>query len=183
VPRISSFHGIVVAMYYEEHGRPHFHARYAEHDASIAIGSLEVLQGSLPHKALALVRQWARLHHDELEANWERARGEQPLLSIDPLRSMDDMDVIVHVTRVEVIGDHRLHLSFEDGIEGEIDFSDRDWHGVFEPLRDPGYFGGVRLDRELGTIVWPNGADIAPETLHDRVTRQTARAGQRPFIT
>lgn len=79
------------------------------------------------------------------------------------------MTAIVHVIRVEVVGDHRLHLGFEDGAEGEIDFSGRKWRGVFEPLRDPGYFGRVQLDRELGTIVWPNGADIAPETLHARV--------------
>ncbi|HET7485588.1 MAG TPA: DUF4160 domain-containing protein [Solirubrobacterales bacterium] len=85
MPRISSFHGIVVAMYYEEHGIPHFHARYAEHDASIAIDELDVLQGSLPFRKLALVREWADLHRDELRANWERARSEQPLISIEPL--------------------------------------------------------------------------------------------------
>jgi Protein of unknown function (DUF2442) len=84
---------------------------------------------------------------------------------------------IVHVTRVEVVGDHRLCLGFEDGVEGEIDFSTRDWRGVFEPLRDPSYFGRVQLDRELGTIVWPNGADIAPETLHERVAQQGASPG------
>lgn len=85
VPRISSFHGIVVAMYYKEHGRPHFHARLAEHDASIAIDNLDILQGALPHKSLTLVREWARLHRDELEANWLRARSGRPLLSIEPL--------------------------------------------------------------------------------------------------
>lgn len=79
------------------------------------------------------------------------------------------MAAIIHVTQVEVVGDHCLHLRFEDGCEGEIDFSTLDWRGVFEPLRDPSYFGRVQLDRELGTIVWPNGADIAPETLRDRV--------------
>ncbi len=72
-------------MYYEEHGRPHFHARYAEHDASIAIDTLAILQGSLPSKTLALVREWTKLHREELQANWERARKEQPLLSIEPL--------------------------------------------------------------------------------------------------
>jgi hypothetical protein len=77
------------------------------------------------------------------------------------------MSEIVHVTGVEVIADHRLRLDFEDGIQGEIDFSARDWRGVFEPLEDPGYFSRVRVDLEMGTIVWPNGADIAPETLHD----------------
>lgn len=76
------------------------------------------------------------------------------------------MAEIAHVTHVEVVDDHRLHLSFEDGVEGELDFANRDWRGVFEPLRDPSYFKLVEVDPELGTIVWPNGADLAPETLH-----------------
>lgn len=76
------------------------------------------------------------------------------------------MQDLVHVTSVEVVGDHRLRLRFEDGAAGEVDASVWDWNGVFEPLRDPDYFRRVRLDEELGTIVWPNGADVAPETLH-----------------
>jgi hypothetical protein len=66
---------------------------------------------------------------------------------------------------------HRLRLGFEDGGEGEVDLSGWCWHGVFEPLADPNYFRQVKLDQELGTIVWPNGADIAPETLHAWVLR------------
>jgi hypothetical protein len=85
VPRISSFYGIVIAMYYDEHGRPHFHAHYAERKASIAIDTLEVLGGSLPRRALAFVREWAEQHRDELDANWERARDEKPLEPIEPL--------------------------------------------------------------------------------------------------
>jgi hypothetical protein len=85
MPRISFFYGIVIAMYYEEHGRPHFHARYAEHDASVAIDRLEILGGSLPRRALALVREWAAHHRQELESNWEQARDEQPLEAIEPL--------------------------------------------------------------------------------------------------
>lgn len=85
VPRISSFYGIAVAMYYKEHGRPHFHARYGEHDVSIAVDDLGILEGSLPDRKLALVRRWARLHCKELEVNWERARCGQSLLSIEPL--------------------------------------------------------------------------------------------------
>lgn len=76
------------------------------------------------------------------------------------------MPELIHVTDLAVIGDHRLRLFFEDGSQGEVSFSDWTWSGVFEPLRDPAYFRKVRLDDELGTIVWPNGADIAPETLH-----------------
>jgi hypothetical protein len=72
-------------MYYEEHGVPHFHAHYAEHESSISIGTLEVLGGSMPGRVLALVRQWARLHRDELQANWDRARMDHPLKTIAPL--------------------------------------------------------------------------------------------------
>ena len=77
----------------------------------------------------------------------------------------------IHVTAVEVVSDHRLRVSFEDGVAGELDLSGWEWRGVFEPLADPAYFRRVRVDDELGTIVWPDGADIAPETLYDWVTR------------
>jgi hypothetical protein len=80
------------------------------------------------------------------------------------------VDELVHVTHVEALGNHRLRLRFEDGEEGELDFSDRVWRGVFEPLADAEFFDRVEVDPELGTIVWPNGADIAPETLHGWVT-------------
>ena len=76
------------------------------------------------------------------------------------------MPELVHVTAVVVTGDHRLRLTFEDGAQGDVDLSDMDWRGVFEPLADAEYFRRVSLDTQLGTIVWPNGADIAPETLH-----------------
>lgn len=77
------------------------------------------------------------------------------------------MTEIVDVVEVRVIGPARLWLSFADGAEGEIDFSRRSWQGIFEPLQDPSYFSRVAVDPELGTIVWPNGADIAPETLYE----------------
>ena len=85
VPRISEFYGIVIAMYYAEHGVPHFHALYAGDDASIAIDSLEILAGSLPDRAMRLVREWASLHRADLEANWERARAGHALERIPPL--------------------------------------------------------------------------------------------------
>lgn len=85
MPRLSTFYGIVVAMYYAEHGVPHFHALYSGEEASIEIETLDVLAGSLPERALRLVREWAELHRVELEANWQRARDQQPLEAIDPL--------------------------------------------------------------------------------------------------
>ena len=85
MPRISEFYGIVIAMYYAEHGVPHFHARYAGREASIAIETLTVLAGSLPDHALRLVREWASIHRVELELDWQRARADQPLEPIAPL--------------------------------------------------------------------------------------------------
>jgi len=86
VPRISSFYGIVITMYWREREHPvaHFHASYAGDEASVDLDG-NILGGSLPPRALRLVREWAQLHRDELLANWERARDYQPLAEIDPL--------------------------------------------------------------------------------------------------
>lgn len=86
------------------------------------------------------------------------------------------MEKIVHVTDARHLGGHRLRLGFDDGTSGEVDFSDEDWGGVFAPLSDQEYFGSVELDEELGTIVWPNGADMAPETLHRLASEQPGSA-------
>ena len=86
VPEISRFYGIVIAMYYRDHAPPHFHARYGGAIAVIDLESGHLLEGSMPERALALVREWARLHIDGLLADWERARLAAPLLPIDPLR-------------------------------------------------------------------------------------------------
>ena len=85
VPRISTFYGIVIAMYYRDHAPPHFHAVYGEHEATIVIATLAVLSGDLPARALRLVQEWAELHQRELLANWESARTHAPLASIEPL--------------------------------------------------------------------------------------------------
>ena len=66
---------------------------------------------------------------------------------------------------------YRLHLRFEDGVEGTIEIRSLvRFHGVFEPLRDPAYFDEVRVDPELGTVVWPNGADLDPDVLYGLIT-------------
>lgn len=85
MPRISSFYGIVIAMYYRDHAPPHFHAVYGEHEATIVIATLEVLNGWLPTRAMRLTRRWADAHRPELDANWRKARRREPLDSIKPL--------------------------------------------------------------------------------------------------
>lgn len=76
------------------------------------------------------------------------------------------MEQLQDVTGVEVIGEYRLRLTFDDGMVGEVDFTRRTWRGVFEPLRDPDYFARVVVDADAGTITWPHGADMAPEPLY-----------------
>ncbi|MPZ70961.1 MAG: DUF2442 domain-containing protein [Actinobacteria bacterium] len=74
--------------------------------------------------------------------------------------------MLVRVTSAEVIGDFILRLAFSDGTDREIDLEASLWGPVFEPLRDPEFFARVSVDEELGTIVWPNGADMDPVVLH-----------------
>jgi hypothetical protein len=85
VPRISEFYGIVIAMYYREHGVPRFHATYAGETIVVAIETGDVLAGSVPARARRLVQEWAELHREELRRNWSRAREDAPLERIDPL--------------------------------------------------------------------------------------------------
>jgi Protein of unknown function (DUF2442) len=69
----------------------------------------------------------------------------------------------------EVGDDHRVRVRFEDGLTAEVDLSYlSSYGGAFEPLRDIAYFRQLRADPEAGTIVWPNEADIAPETLYEK---------------
>jgi hypothetical protein len=86
MPQVSVFYGIVIRMYWNERDHPiaHFHAEYGGRSASVAIDGT-VLGGSLPPRAVSLVRRWAHLHQDELLANWRRARLHESLAPIDPL--------------------------------------------------------------------------------------------------
>lgn len=86
MPRVSAFYGIVIYMYWNErdHPVPHLHALHAESRASVSVDGV-VLAGALDARSLALVVEWARLHRDELVANWYRARQNRALVPIPPL--------------------------------------------------------------------------------------------------
>jgi hypothetical protein len=76
----------------------------------------------------------------------------------------------IDVIDAELLEGTLARLTFDDGLTGVVDLARIiTYRGVFEPLRDPDTFRQMRLDPESGTIVWPNGADIAPETLHRAV--------------
>jgi len=74
---------------------------------------------------------------------------------------------IYRVEHFEIVGPYRLALRFDDGSQQEIDFRPLLEGDVFGPLQDLRIFNAVALDREIGTLVWPNGADFDPATLHD----------------
>lgn len=85
MPEVSRFLGIVIAIYWQEHGVPHFHAKYGGQRASFSIEDLRLLEGSLPPRVTALVLEWAFLYRDELMEDWKLALDKKPLQPIEPL--------------------------------------------------------------------------------------------------
>ena len=82
------------------------------------------------------------------------------------------MDILPTVIRAEYRGEYRIHVTFNDGVENTIDFAPWLDGPIFEPLKDRGYFQRFFLDG--GTVAWPNGADVAPETLYRRAKSSAA---------
>ena len=85
VPEICRFYGIVVRMFYDDHGPPHFHAEYGGDKASFGFDG-SVREGHLPRRAANMVLEWAVLHRSELDEAWRRVERDQPPGRIAPLR-------------------------------------------------------------------------------------------------
>ena len=75
--------------------------------------------------------------------------------------------MFLHVTDVRYLEDYKLELSFNDGVIKEVDLKGELYGEVFESLREVEYFKQVVVNEETNTIEWPNGADFAPEFLHE----------------
>ena len=84
MPEISRFLGIVIAMFYREHGLPHFHAAYGSFQITVEIES-GLVSGKFPSRALQHVQEWRELHKHELLEDWRLSQERQPLRKIDPL--------------------------------------------------------------------------------------------------
>ena len=85
MPEISRFLGIIIAIYYQDHQPPHFHAKYGSDRAVFTIQELRLIEGELPGRVTALVLEWAFAHREELTENWELAVAKKPLRKIAPL--------------------------------------------------------------------------------------------------
>ena len=85
MPTISTFYGILIRMFYNDHPSSHCHARYGEFEATVDIGTLEVIEGQLPRRALNLVREWAMIHREELLEDWRFCRENTAPAKIEPL--------------------------------------------------------------------------------------------------
>ena len=85
MPEVSRFFGIIVAMYYNDHSPPHFHAKYRGDQASVRIDNGAIVEGKLGARTMRLVEEWRALHQAELLEDWNRARARQPLNQIEPL--------------------------------------------------------------------------------------------------
>jgi hypothetical protein len=88
------------------------------------------------------------------------------------------------IVDARAVGGHRLYLRFEDGVEGEVDLSKLvQFRGVFAPLSEVEEFEKVTVNPEIGTVCWPNGADLDPDVLYSALTgkpidlRETVGAG------
>jgi hypothetical protein len=85
VPVVSTFFGIVIRMYYQEHGVPNFHAEYQGQHATFTFDG-KVLAGTPRSRiAIRLIEEWALSHRKELESNWRRVKAGEPLERIEPL--------------------------------------------------------------------------------------------------
>lgn len=75
--------------------------------------------------------------------------------------------MLLDIINVVYVNEYKLIVFFENGEKRLVDLKDRLKGPIFEPLKDLNYFKSVFVDKELGTIAWPNGADKAPETLYE----------------
>jgi Protein of unknown function (DUF2442)/Domain of unknown function (DUF4160) len=131
-----------------------------------AIDTLDCLGGHLLKARQRLVEAWVEIHRTELQQDWGSCNP-----AGRPSRSnhlgRDDGPSNPQVTAFQIVGPYTLLVSFADGTEQHIDFKPVLRGTLFGPLMERVTFEQVTLDPEAGTLVWPNGADFDPTTLHD----------------
>ena len=166
MPEISRFFGIIIRMFYDDHNPPYFHAYYQGNQAVFDLCG-NITKGSLQSKtATKLVREWVDLHLDEIEKDWNLAKEDKELLKIEPLdQFMWNLNEIIELKYKK---EYIYHIKFDNGVEGDLNFSSYLSRGnVFSCFSDKKFFSKAKI--EGGTISWPNGVDIAPETIYEKI--------------
>ena len=147
-------------MNYDEHLPPHFHAAYGSEEAQILIATGQIMNGSLPGRAAALVRQWAQLAPRGTGRRLETARRNETSETNRPAAVRPKLKTL------RSNGDFRIAFTYEDGLVVELDFSDhlaRRSGPMVEPLHDERFFSQAYIDH--GALTWPNGYDVCPDVL------------------
>jgi hypothetical protein len=88
--------------------------------------------------------------------------------------------MIPRLDSAQYVSGYRIHVRFADGTEADVDLESELWGEVFEPLKDLSLFRGFKLDEELNTIIWPSGADLAPEFLYEEASKRSQASGRPP---
>lgn len=83
------------------------------------------------------------------------------------------------VIYVKALDNRQLQVRFDDGVEGIVDCKDALYGSAFEPLKDPALFAQVGID-EFGAVCWPNGADLAPDAMHDNLLARQKKVAEAP---
>lgn len=81
--------------------------------------------------------------------------------------------MIIHITKVKIVGAYSLELTFDNGVHRRVNLRPELYGPIFEPLRDPAYFAKAYIDPDSRTVTWPNGADFAPDFLYQMEAEET----------
>lgn len=130
---MSRFFGITIAMFFDDHGFPHFHARHAEGEAKDPDRQPRGNRQQLRSPQLRFVLAWAELRREEFEENWRRARLVRLFKRSSHCNERPDPDI----TAVSIVDHGALELTFADGLSGEVNVLDRMRGPVFEDARTP----------------------------------------------
>lgn len=151
----------------EPHHVPHFHAYHQNQVAVFGISPIKVIAGDLPTRSRRLVEAWAGLHHDELLVDWKRLQAANARCPLSLCNNMPAHHPIFRVESFRLVAPYTLEVALDDGSRQTIDFRPVLSGELYGPLRDLALFNRVQIDPEVRTLVWPNGADFDPATLHD----------------
>ena len=171
MPRVSEFYGIVIRMYHDDHLPPHFHAEYAGATAASPWMAVRYTAGSTRGQGASSgsgrgsTASSSRTTGPVRALDWTLSRSTRS----NKLRSMIKglpRDYLPRVVAARVCGPFSVFVVFDDGVSKRVNLRRRLKGPVFRPFRTPEGFAKLRVDHEAGTIVWPNRADIAPETLY-----------------